>query len=159
MDTNKPKDKRINIRLDDDTYYAIKKIVEKDLKTDISSYCRSLLWISTLHEASVSRIRNAVKQYDEVKTTEDMEYMITIKNEIEFIEKFLTTMKENKKKFDDFIAATEKHHQAIKKEAKRYFALYNKRLDEWQKMEKDFYGERYETDPTAHRAWEKIEIK
>ncbi len=98
MENNTTKDRRINIRIDEDTYFAIKKIIEHDLKTDISSYCRSLLWISTLHESTLRKIRSTFKQFRENKDIVTLEYMLTIKNEIEFIEKFLTNMKENRRK-------------------------------------------------------------
>ena len=155
---SKTKDRRINIRLDEDTYFAIKKIVERDLKTDISSYCRSLLWISTFHEATVHRIQKAVKQFGKDTDTENMEYMITIKNEIEFIEKFLKQMKDNRKKYDDFISMIEKWHEGIKKEARKYFKLYNEWLDIWEKSSKDFLGEEYDTNPTIVQAGDKIDI-
>src|SRR4030042_3875013 len=158
MKKDNTKDRRINIRLDEDTFFAIKKIVQHDLKTDISSYCRSLLWVSTLHEANVKRIKNAVKRYDEDRDTENVEYMLRIKNEIEFIEKFLKNMKENRKKYDDFISMIEKWHETIKKEARQYFSIYNKRLDDWDRIHRQIRGEDYDKDPTASKPWDKIHI-
>ena len=158
MKKDNTKDRRINIRLDEDTFFAIKKIVQHDLKTDISSYCRSLLWVSTLHEANVKRIKNAVKRYDEDRDTENLEYMLRIKNEIEFIEKFLKNMKENRKKYDDFISMIEKWHETIKKEARQYFSIYNKRLDDWDRIHRQIRGEDYDKDPTASKPWDKIHI-
>ncbi len=152
------KDRRINIRLDEDTYFAIKKIVEKDLKTDISSYCRSLLWISTLHDANINKIKNAVIQFNKEMDTENLEYMFKIKNEIEFIEKFLTNMKENRKKYDDFISMIDKWHETIKDEARKYFSVYNKRLDDWDKIHREIEGEEYEKNPIVPKLWDKINI-
>lgn len=140
MYEDKTKDKRINIRIDEDTYFALKKIVEDDLKTDLSSYCRSLLWISTLHDATVHRIKKNVQSFRKTKDTKTLEYMITIKNEIEFIEKFLTNIKENRKKYDEFISMIERLHETIKKEAQRYFSLYNEMIDYWEKEVGDWYG-------------------
>jgi len=158
MNQDSTMDKRINIRLDEDTFFALKKIVQDDLKTDISSYCRSLLWISTLHDATIHRIRNAIQRYDQERDTENLEYMLRIKNEIEFIEKFLKNMKENKKKYDDFISMIEKWHETIKDEARKYFSIYNKRLDDWDRIHKQIRGEDYDKDPTASKPWDKIHI-
>lgn len=140
MKKDKTKDRRINIRLDEDTFMAIKKVVQDDLKTDISSYCRSLLWISTLHESSVHRIMNAIKRFRKNWDMKDLEYMLKIKNEIEFIEKFLKNVRENRKKYDDFISTIEKWHEAIKNETRKYFSIYNEMIDYWEKESRDWYG-------------------
>jgi hypothetical protein len=158
MKKNKTKDRRINIRLDEDTFIAIKKIVQDDLKTDISSYCRSLLWISTLHGATVNRIKSAVTRFGKERNTENLEYMLRIKNEIEFIEKFLRNMKENRKKYDDFISMIEKWHETIKDEARKYFSIYNEIIDSLEKEYRDFYGEEYDTNPTIDKPRGKIDI-
>jgi hypothetical protein len=158
MKKNKTKDRRINIRIDEDTFIAIKKIVQDDLKTDISSYCRSLLWISTLHESSVHRIMNAIKRFRKNWDMKDLEYMLKIKNEIEFIEKFLENMKENRKKYDDFISTIEKRHETIKEETRKYFSIYNEMIDYWEKESRDWYGEEYDTDPTIDKPGDKIDI-
>jgi hypothetical protein len=152
------KDRRINIRLDEDTYLAIKKIVEKDLKTDISSYCRSLLWISTLHDAAVFKIKNAVERFGKDTDTENLEYMMKIKDEIEFTGKFLAKIKEDRKKYDDFIAMIEKCHETIRDEARKYFKKHNEVIEKCQKEEKELYGDEYDTNPTISRSGDKIEI-
>jgi hypothetical protein len=152
------KDRRINIRLDEDTYFAIKKIVENDLKTDISSYCRSLLWVSTLHESTLRKIKNTFKQFNESKYIITLEYMLTIKNEIEFIEKFLTNMKENRKKYDDLIAMIEKWHATIKGEAQKYFSIYNEFIDYCEQEYREAYGAEYDTNPTISKPGKKINI-
>lgn len=152
------KDRRINVRLDEDTYFALKKIVEKDLKTDISSYCRSLLWISTLHESNLSKISKAVKQFRETRDMQDLEYMLKIKNEIEFIEKFLQNIKENKKKYDEFISMIEKWHESIKNEARNYFNIYNEIMDRLIQDHKWAYGDEYDTNPTISKPGGKINI-
>lgn len=158
MTKDDTKDRRINIRLDEDTYFAIKKIVEKDLKTDISSYCRSLLWISTLHDAAVHRIRNAIKRFGTDTDTENMEYMLKIRNEILFIEQFLAKAREDRKKYDEFIAMVEKRHDTIRDEARKYFTRYNEIIDLWDREARDMYGEEYETNPTMDRWGRKIEL-
>jgi len=158
MNQDEIKDRRINVRLDEDTFFALKKIVENDLKTDISSYCRSLIRVSTLHEATVHKIKNAVKRFGKETDTENMEYMLTIKNEIEFIEKFLGNMKENRKKYDDLISMIEKWHETIKKEARKYFTIYNQKIDESEKFYRDWYGDEYDTNPTIANPGGKINI-
>ncbi len=158
MKKNKTKDRRINIRLDEDTYIAIKKIVQDDLKTDISSYCRSLLHVSALYEANISRIMNAVDQFRENKNIENLEYMIKIKNEIEFIGNFLTNIKENRKKYDDFITMIEKRYETLKNEARKYFSIYNEILSDWEKQCRTLYGEDYDTNPTIAKPWSKIDM-
>jgi hypothetical protein len=152
------KDRRINIRLDEDTYLAIKKIVEKDLKTDISSYCRSLLLISTLHDSTVLRIRNAVEQFGKETDTENIEYMLKIKDEIEFIGKFLAKIKEDRKKYDDFIALIEKWHETIRDEARNYFKKHNEVMDYLERIERESYGDDYDTNPTIAKTGGKIDI-
>lgn len=152
------KDRRINVRLDEDTYFAIKKVVEHDLKTDISSYCRSLLWISTLHDATILKIKNAVEQFGKETNTENLEYLLEIKDEIDFMQKFLIKIKEDRKKYDEFIYMVEKWHETMKKEARKYFSIYNKRLDDWDKIHRQIRGEDYDKDPTASKPWDKIDI-
>ncbi|MBP7736421.1 MAG: hypothetical protein KA369_10655 [Spirochaetes bacterium] len=154
------KDRRINLRLDEETYLAIKKTVEKDLKTDISSYCRSLLLISTLHDATVFRIKNAVERFGKETNTDNMEYMIKIKDEILFIEKFLIKMKEDRKKYDEFISMMEKWHETVRDEARRYFKKHNDVIDYWEKEYKEYWDEEHEKNPTIAK-WsmnEKIDI-
>ena len=153
------KDRRINIRLDEDTYFAIKKIVEKDLKTDISSYCRSLLWISTLHDATILRIMKDIKIYHENMDHEALENMIKVKNEIESVEKILHNMKENRKKYDEHILMIEKRHETIKTEARKFFNIYNNLMDDWEKEWRDYYGDEYDTNPTIDKPGEKIIIE
>ncbi len=153
-----PKDRRINIRIDEDTYFAIKKIVENDLKTDISSYCRSLLWVSTLHDATILKIMKDIKKYSEHMDHEALENMINVKNEIESVEKILNNMKENRKKYDDHIAMIEKRHEAIKIETRKFFSIYNNLMDEWEKEWRGYYGEEYDTNPTIDKPGDKIII-
>jgi hypothetical protein len=153
------KDKRINIRLDEDTYFAIKKVVEKDLKTDISSYCRSLLWVSTLHDATVFKIKNAVEQFGKETNTENLEYMLKIKDEIDFIQNLLTKIKEDRKKYDDFIFMIEKWYDTIRNEARKYFKKHNEIVDYWEKANRDWFGEEYDTNPTLpNKPGNKIDI-
>jgi hypothetical protein len=151
------KDRRINVRLDEDTFFALKKIVERDLKTDISSYTRSLLWVSTLHDATIHKIRNAVIKFTKEMSTEDLEYMLTIKNQIEFVEKFLMTSKENRKKYDEFISMIEKWHETIKNEARNYFGKYNEIIDHWEKENRNWRSKENEESPTGD-VWRKINI-
>jgi hypothetical protein len=151
------KDRRINVRLDEDTFFALKKIVERDLKTDISSYTRSLLWVSTLHDATIRKMKNAVIKFTREMSTEDLEYMLAIKNQIEFVEKFLTTSKENRKKYDEFISMIEKWHETIKNEARNYFGKYNEIIDHWEKENRNWHGEENEESPTGD-VWRKINI-
>ncbi|MCP4138382.1 MAG: hypothetical protein GY754_45895 [bacterium] len=158
MKIDKTKDRRINIRLDEDTYFAIKKAVEDDLKTDISSYCRSLLRVSTLHESSVHKMKKAIKRFNEDRDMQDLEYMLAIKNEIGFLEKFLTNIKENRKKYDDFISMIEKKHETITTEARKYFSTYNDIIDELEANLKDFYGDEYDSSPTHEKPGDKIII-
>lgn len=158
MTREETKDRRINIRLDEETFRAIKKTVEADLKTDISSYCRSLLWISTLHDAAVLKIRSAVEQFGRETSTENFEYLLKIKDEIEFIGKFLVKMREDRKKYDEFIATIERLHETIRNEARQYFKKHNELIDYWQKVEKEVHGDEYDADPTGSRIGGKIEI-
>jgi hypothetical protein len=145
------KDRRINVRLDEETYFAIKKIVEHDLKTDISSYCRSLLWISTLHDAAILRIKKAVEKFGKETDTENLEYMLKIKDEIDFIQNFLTKIKEDRKKYDDFISMIEKWHETMKKEARKYFNKHNEVIEYNEKLYREAYGEEYDTNPTISK--------
>ncbi len=158
MTKDDTKDRRINIRLDEDTYFAIKKIVEGDLKTDISSYCRSLLWISTLHDATVFKIKNAVEQFARETNTDNFEFMLKIKDEIEFISKFLAKIKEDRKKYDEFIVMIEKWHETIRNEARNYFKKHNDVMDNLERMERETYGDEYDTNPTIAKTGGKIEI-
>ncbi len=152
MTKDDTKDRRINIRLDEETYRAIKKIVENDLKTDISSYCRSLLLISTLHDSAVFRIKNAVERFGKETTTDNMEYMLKIKDEILFIEKFLTTIKDDRQKYNDFISMIEKWHETIRNEAREYFKKHNDLIDLWEKEGREYWGEEYDTNPTISKS-------
>jgi hypothetical protein len=152
------KDKRINIRLDEDTYLAIKKIVEKDLKTDISSYCRSLLLISTLHDSTVFKIKNAVERFGKETNTDNMEYMLKIKDEILFIEKFMTKIKQDREKYDEFISTIEQWHETIRNEARKYYKKHNDLIDHWEKEGREYWGEEYDTNPTISKGGMKIDI-
>src|SRR5512147_2426996 len=137
MNQDATKDKRINIRLDEDTFYALKKIVEKELKTDISSYCRSLLWVSTLHDSAVFRIKNAVERFGKETNTDNMEYMLKIKDEILFIERFLAKMKQDRVKYDEFISKMERWHETILKEARKYYKKHNELIELCEKESRD----------------------
>lgn len=166
MPKDDTKDRRINIRLDEDTYFAIKKVVERDLKTDISSYCRSLLWISTLHDATIRRIKHMTQQYRDSWARgitrngdmENFEHMVAIKDEIQFIEKFIQTMKDNRQKYDEFISLLEKRHEMIKAETREYFKIYNEAIDLWEKESREHYGDEYDTNPTIGKPGGKIII-
>ena len=159
MTSEETKDRRINIRLDEETYLAIKKVVEKDLRTDISSYCRSLLWISTLHAAAVYKINHAVEKFDKDTSTENFEYMLKIKDEIEFMGKFLEKIRDDRKKYDEFIAMIGKWHDTIRDEARKYFRKHNELIEYHKKQEKELYGDEYETNPTISKiVGEKIDI-
>lgn len=150
------KDRRINIRLDEDTYRAIKKVVEKDLKTDISSYCRTLLWISTLHDATLNKIRNAVERFGKETTTDNMEYMLSIREEIRFMDRFMAKMKEDRKQYDEFISMMEQWHETIKNEALKYYDRHNETMDRLEKEIRESYGDDYDTDPTISKPGGKI---
>jgi len=153
------KDRRINVRLDEDTYLAIKKVVEADLRTDISSYCRSLLWISTLHDATVRKIKNAVVKFGKETDTENAEYMLKIKDEIIFIGKFLDKMKQDRKKFDEFIAEIEKWYGTVRDEARKYYSKHNEAIESCEKMMREIYRDEYDTNPTlATKMGDKINI-
>ena len=152
MNQDSTKDKRINIRLDDDTFYALKKVVEKELKTDISSYCRSLLWVSTLHDSAVFRIKNAVERFGKETNTDNMEYMLKIKDEILFIGKFLERVKQDREKYDEFISMIEKWHETIRNEARKYYKKHNDLIDRWEKEGREYWDEEYDTNPTVSKS-------
>ncbi|MCU0848629.1 MAG: hypothetical protein MUD12_12150 [Spirochaetes bacterium] len=161
MNQDSTKDRRINIRLDEDTFFALKKIVEKDLKTDISSYCRSLLWISTLHDASIHKIKTAVERWGRETNTDNLEFMLAVKDEIEFMDKFLSKMKEDRKKYDEFISMVEKWHESIKNEARKYYRKHNELIELCEKQGREHYGDEYDTNPTIARGFilkDKIDI-
>ena len=90
--------------------------------------------------------------------TENLEYMITIKSEIQFIDTFLKNIKNDRKRFDEFITMVETRHTAIKEEAKKYFEIYNKLVDYWEQEFREEYGEQYDTDPTIDKPGGRIEI-
>ena len=138
---SKTKDKKINIRLDEETYSTIKRTITDELNTDFSAYCRALLSVTVLYEKNIQIIQELKKKfpdtgvhYDDYET-DSYEFLADIKSEHKLIGQIIENMKNDRDKFNELVDRMETFYSKLTEEAISYSKIYNDRMEEIYKDE------------------------
>ncbi|MCP4136924.1 MAG: hypothetical protein GY754_38490 [bacterium] len=151
------KDKRINIRIDEDTYEALQVFVKEELNTDISAFCRSILSTIVLHDTIIKKIKKAVSEISKRDTT-SLEYMLEVYKGMSSMNSIKESMTKGRAEMDSLIELLDSRNRAISEEMKQYFDIYNKYIDELDTNLRNYY-EDYENDPTVMKPGKRIIIE
>ena len=150
------KDRRINIRIDEETYEALQNYVKEELHTDISAFCRSLLSTVVMSDTVVSKAKKATKEMRQGNSS-SLDYMIGVHKNIRAMGALEEHLEEGQAEIQSLRDLITKGNRKIKEEAKKFFAIYNSLVDDLGEEFRNYYDD-YDNKPSAAGSWDRVEI-